>query len=98
MLYSRHDFVSGKWPAELRRGVADQEKRFIACLERFALSAFGDVRPDQMRRATFVMAEVPLAATKQHLQRREPPPLIVDELIRGAYVAIVGRGAKSARE
>ena len=32
MLYSRHDFVHGDWPAPLRRGVADQAERFEGCL------------------------------------------------------------------
>src|ERR1700730_17829617 len=36
MLYSRHDFVQGDWPAPLRRGVADQAERFEACLQTFA--------------------------------------------------------------
>jgi hypothetical protein len=43
-----------------------------------------------MRRATFVLAEVPIAAVKPHLQRRERPPRLVDELIMKTYRAIVG--------
>jgi AcrR family transcriptional regulator len=82
MLYSRHDFVHGDWPAALKRGVADQAERFEACLRTFARAAFG--------RAVFVLAEVPLAAVKPHLQRREPPPRLVDELIAKTYYAIVG--------
>ena len=92
MLYSRHDFVQGDWPAALRRGVADQAHRFEACLRRFARDAFGRAGPGEVRRATFVLAEVPLAAVKPHLQRRERPPPLVDELIAKSYRAIVGRG------
>jgi AcrR family transcriptional regulator len=90
MLYSRHDFVHGTWPAELRQGVADQAARFEACLRSFARSAFGRAGPPQMRRSTFVLAEVPLAAVKPHLQRRERPPKLVDELISKTFRAIVG--------
>ena len=36
MLYSRHDFVHGDWPAALKQGVADQAQRFEACLRKFA--------------------------------------------------------------
>src|SRR3984885_1881858 len=32
LLYSRHDFVHGDWPARLKRGVADQADRFETCL------------------------------------------------------------------
>jgi AcrR family transcriptional regulator len=93
MLYSRHDFVHGPWPAELRRGVADQAERFEGCLRKFARGAFGRAGPAQMRRATFVLAEVPIAAVKPHLQRRERPPPLVDELISKTYRTIVGGGA-----
>jgi AcrR family transcriptional regulator len=90
MLYSRRDFVHGRWPAALRSGVADQAERFEACLQTFARRAFGRVGRAEMRRATFVLAEVPLAAVKPHLQRRERPPRLVDELITKTYRAIAG--------
>jgi hypothetical protein len=76
----------------LKQGVADQAERFEACLRRFAHSAFGRTGPAELRRAQFVLAEVPLAAVKSHLQRREPPPPLVDELIARTYHAIVGGG------
>ena len=90
MLYSRHDFVQGDWPAPLRRGVAAQAERFEACLRMFARDAFGRAGRAEMRRARFVLAEVPLVAVKPHLQRRERPPKLVDELITKTYRAIVG--------
>ena len=93
MLYSRHDFVHGPWPTELRRGVADQADRFEGCLRSFARGAFGRAGRGEMRRATFVLAEAPIAAVKPHLERREPPPPLVDELISKTYRAIVGGGA-----
>ena len=106
LLYSRHDFVQGDWPAPLKRGVRDQARRFEACLKSFARHAFGRVGLTQIRCATFVLAEVPIAAVKTHLQQRKPPPL-VDELITKTYHAIVdggisgdqfwSRGAESSR-
>jgi AcrR family transcriptional regulator len=92
LLHSRHDFVQGDWPLSLKRGVADQARRFETCLRRFARDAFGRAGPAELRRATFVLAEVPIAATKSHLQRRERPPRLVDELITRTYHAIVGAG------
>lgn len=91
LLYSRHDFVHGDWPADLKRGVRDQAERFEECLAKFARTAFGRAGPSQLRRATFVLAEVPIAAVKGHLERRETPPPIVDDLITETYHAIVGR-------
>lgn len=91
LLYSRHDFVPGEWPAALRRGVREQAERFEGCLEAFARQAFGRTGASEMRRATFVLAEVPIAAVRQHLERREPPPPLVDELIAETYRAITTR-------
>ena len=92
VLYSRRDFVQGDWPAPLKRGVADQAERFEACLRAFARGAFGRAGRGELRRATFVLAEVPIAAVKPHLERRERPPPLVDELISRTYRAIVGGG------
>jgi hypothetical protein len=69
--------------------VRDQARRFEACLKSFARFAFGRVGLTQIRCATFVLAEVPIAAVKTHLQQRKPPPLLVDELITKTYHAIV---------
>jgi AcrR family transcriptional regulator len=90
LLHSRHDFVGGDWPTALKSGVADQAKRFEGCLKTFVRGAFGCAGPAEIRRATFVLAEVPTAAVKQHLQRRQKPPPLVDELITKTYRAIVG--------
>ena len=89
LLYSRHDFVQGDWPATLRRGVRQQAQQIEACLDSFARQAFGRIGPAQLRRAAFVLLEVPGAAVKEHLRRREPPPPLVDELITRTYHAIV---------
>src|SRR5271154_3437680 len=93
LLYSRHDFVHGDWPAPLKRGVADQAERFESCLRTFARREFGRAGSTELRRAVFVLAEVPLAAVKPHLQRREPPPRLVDDLIAKTFHAIVGVGS-----
>ena len=39
LLYSRHNFVQGNWPAALKRGVADQAARLEGCLNAFARRA-----------------------------------------------------------
>ena len=88
-LYSRHDFVQGDWPEELKAGVREQTKRLEQCLKTFARDKFGRAGGSQIRRSTFVLFEVPMAAVKGHLERREAPPPIVDELIARTYQAIV---------
>lgn len=89
LLYHRDDFVQGDWPQALLEGVAAHTQRARIALEKFARATFGRAGPDEIRRAQFVLANVPVAAVRQHLQRREPPPPIVDELIRATYRAVV---------
>src|SRR5215475_2862820 len=94
LLYSRHDFVQVDWPKTLERGVRDQAQRFEGCVASFARGAFGRAGPAPLRRAAFVLAEVPIAAVKPHLRDREPPPTLVDELITATYHAIVQGGPR----
>lgn len=89
LLYSRHDFVQGEWPAPLKKAVADQARRFEKCLERFARESLGSAARDNIRIAQFVLADAPIAAVRPHLHRREAPPLLVDELIRRTYDALI---------
>jgi len=85
LLFSRHDFVAGDWPVSLADGVADQARQFEACLSGFARQTWGAVDERSLRLSQFVLADAPLAAVRPHLQRREPPPPLVDEIIATTY-------------
>lgn len=85
LLYSRHDFVAGDWPEPLTLGIADQARRFESCLEKFAGLTWGGVDAASLRLSQFVLADAPLAAVRPHLQRREKPPALVDEIITITY-------------
>jgi AcrR family transcriptional regulator len=89
LLYHRDDFVQGEWPQALRDRVAAQTERMAGGFARAARLIFGRAGPDELRRAQFLLAEVPVAAVRRHLERREPPPPIVDELIRLTYRSVV---------
>jgi AcrR family transcriptional regulator len=97
MLYSRHDFVTGDWPTSLARGVADQARRFEACLERFARQTWGGVNATSLGLSQFVLADAPLAAVRPHLQRRETPPALVDQIVTITYRSLTaGRKTTAA--
>jgi AcrR family transcriptional regulator len=89
LLYHRDDFVQGVWPESLRDEVAAQTRHGNRGVEKFARLVFDRDGPEEVRRAQFLLAEVPVGAVRQHLYRREPPPPIVDELIRTTYRAVV---------
>ena len=90
LLHHRDDFVRGEWPDALKLRVADQARQVELCVKRFARERLNSTDSTQLRRASFVLLDVPLAAIRPHLRRAERPPAIVDELIRTTYTAIVG--------
>jgi len=73
----------------LRDGVAAQTWHMESGFSRFAQLVFGRAGRDEIRRSQFLLAELPVGAVRQHLQRREMPPPIVDELIRITYDAVI---------
>lgn len=95
LLYHRDDFAHGEWPAAISEGVTEQTARFEAAHYRFAREVLADVSLRGLRCAQFVLAEAPVAAVRQHLRRREPPPEIVDQLIRVTFEAVVNSFACS---
>jgi AcrR family transcriptional regulator len=98
LLYSRHDFVADKWPEPLVQAVREQAQRFESCIERIARQIWGGADKRSLRLAQFVLADAPLAAIRPHLQRRESPPPLVDEIIRRTYRSLTGlRSARATR-
>jgi AcrR family transcriptional regulator len=89
LMYDRKDFVQGEWPEELRERVAEMTERMEAGSRQRARVIFGEDGREEVRLAQFLIAEVPVAAVRQHLVRREPPPPLVDRLIRTTYRAVV---------
>jgi len=89
LLYHRDDFVHGDWPEQLRAQVAALTKSMRTGTVRFARAVFGRAGTEECRLAQFLLAEVPVAAVRQHLLRREPPPPLVDRLIRVTYRSVI---------
>jgi AcrR family transcriptional regulator len=89
LMYDRKDFVQGAWPEELRERVAGMTERMEAGSRQRARVVFGEDGQEEVRLAQFLISEVPVAAVRQHLVRREPPPPLVDRLIRTTYRAVV---------
>jgi AcrR family transcriptional regulator len=89
LVYDREDFVAGAWPDELRERVGEITKQMEKSAARRAVAVFGRSGAEEVRLAQFLISEVPVAAVRQHLMRREAPPPIVDRLIRTTYRAVV---------
>jgi AcrR family transcriptional regulator len=98
LMYDRKDFVQGEWPEELRERVAEMTQRMEAGSLRQARVIFGEDGCEEVRLAQFLISEVPVAAVRQHLVRREAPPPLVDRLIRTTYRAVVADYRARKRE
>ena len=97
LLYHRDDFVQGEWPEELRERVAAQTQDMQSGAARFARLVFGRDGSEEIRLSWFLLAEVPVAAVRQHLVLREPPPPMVDRVIRVTYRAVVADYRRETR-
>jgi AcrR family transcriptional regulator len=89
LVFDREDFVAGKWPEQLRKRVAEMTGRMKNAASRDARVVFDRDGVEERRLAKFLIAEVPVAAVRDHLKRGEAPPPIVDRMIRTTYLAIV---------
>jgi AcrR family transcriptional regulator len=97
LLYHHDDFVLGEWPEELRERVAAMTEGMQRGAKRYARLLFGREGAEEVRLGQFLLAELPVAAVRQHLLRREPPPPLVDRLIRVTYRAVVTDYRREAR-
>jgi AcrR family transcriptional regulator len=89
LLYDRKDFLKGEWPAELRERVAEMTERMEAGSRRWARVIFAKEGRDEIRLAQFLISELPVALVRQHVLRGEPPPQLVDRIIRATYRTVL---------
>jgi AcrR family transcriptional regulator len=89
LVFDREDFVAGKWPEELRERVAAMTRRMKGAASRRARAVFDRDGLEERRLADFLISNVPVAAVREHLKRREAPLPMVDHMIRTTYSAIV---------
>lgn len=89
LLYDRKDFRHGDWAQDLRDGVAQMSQRMEGGSRRWARLIFGREGRNEVRRAQFLISELPVAVGRQHLLRGEPPPPLADRIIRATWRAVL---------
>lgn len=99
LLYDRKDFRHGDWPQDLRDSVAAMSQRMEGGARRWARLIFGREGRTEIRLAQFLISELPVAVVRQHLLNGEPPPPLVDRIIRSTWRAVLAdyRSEKPAR-
>jgi hypothetical protein len=61
-----------------------------AASRRWARVIFGKKGREEIRLAQFLISELPVATVRQHLLRGEPPPHLIDQIIRATYRPVLG--------
>jgi AcrR family transcriptional regulator len=89
LLHDRKDFLHGEWPQELRARVAEMTESLESGSRRWARVIFGKEGREEVRLAQFLISELPVTVVRQHLQRGERPPALVDDIIRTTYHAVI---------
>ncbi|MEW6736806.1 MAG: TetR/AcrR family transcriptional regulator [Acidobacteriota bacterium] len=89
LLYRREDFYSNGWSA----GMAERAERLGSelhnGLQEFARHYLGSAEKRNMQKLAFAIVDLPYAAVRRYVAKGEKPPLLVDEMVRIAYLAIM---------
>jgi len=92
LLYRRSEFLNESWPRALTDRAEVLRRDLQAGLEAFCDRAFGSHEPQQMRLATYALAEAPLAAVRSFIEADQPLPEITEALIEAVFLATITLG------
>lgn len=91
LLYRREELISSpEWPESVRDRALSLARELDGGIAEFVKRLFGRTTKHALRRATFVLIDVPYAAVRRHLQAGEIPPDMLDELVSDVYTTILG--------
>ena len=90
LLYRREELMAGPWPEELRGRVSQLAAELDQGLKNYAQKRFGRTAGPDLPRLVFALIDVPGAAVRRYLETGHEPPEYVDDLVREAYLALLG--------
>jgi AcrR family transcriptional regulator len=91
LLYRREELISSiEWPESVRERALSLARELDRGIGEFVKRIFGHATRHALRRAIFVLIDIPYAAVRRHLQTGEKPPDMLDELVSDAYTSILG--------
>ncbi len=90
LLYRRDELITGRWPEAVAQRAEALGRELNEVMRCFVGRRFGRVTRDNMARAVFALADVPLAAVRRYLENGEAPPAFVDELVQKTCEGMLG--------
>jgi AcrR family transcriptional regulator len=95
LLYSRTEIIGAQPPAKVKEAERALQRQLEACLSGFVRRNLHATTAEAVRRARFALLELPAAAARTHLERREAIPASVDHMVRAAYPALIAPPVKT---
>lgn len=89
LLFSREDFLSDDWPAEMKAEGERLVKQFQDGLSAMTKRIFGKETAHTRRVTSFATLDIPFAAVRKYAAQRSAPPRHVDAMITRAYRAVI---------
>jgi AcrR family transcriptional regulator len=93
LLHRRDDFLHRGWPAPMKARAKALSRQMDEGLRSFCERLFGRADAKTLRIATYALAEAPLAAVRRHVEAKETPPPVVEDLIAATYLASIALAA-----
>ncbi|MGI9169584.1 MAG: TetR/AcrR family transcriptional regulator [Caulobacteraceae bacterium] len=89
LAHRREDFLSGGWPPELRAEAERLGQRLEASLMEITRRLTGGDEPQSLIATTLALVDIPYAAVRRFVIRRDTPPQEIDDLIIAACAAVL---------
>jgi len=89
LLHRREDFLSARWPAEMKREAQRLAEQANRLLGEATKRLFGRNTVAARQAAVFAVLDVPFAAVRRSVEAGAPPPVSIDRLITTVYFAII---------
>ncbi|MFC5742829.1 TetR/AcrR family transcriptional regulator [Dyella tabacisoli] len=104
LTHRREDFLSSDWPAAMTADAQMLATQLNTALQDITHRLFGRSSAPRVRAVTFALVDMPYAAVRHYIARKETPPSDVDTLLRAACEAALdsagapGPGFDAARK
>jgi AcrR family transcriptional regulator len=93
LLYRREEFMGSQWPDQVKERAIILLKSLNEGILDFTQITFGHISPENIEKVVFALIDTPLAAAKRYLEKKEVPPVFMDDLVKKCCESILGRGA-----
>ncbi len=97
LLHKREDFISGKWPIELKERARILTEKLNETMRLFIQKQFGRLTRETIDRTRYVLDDAPGGIIRRYLEEGKIPAESVEQIIRETYAAIMNKAKVGMR-